>query len=102
MEIRLSLSPHLFRLMSPEDQARYGAVSDTRKTPGPMLGGGAAAHSVDTCNQNDVLRGHLFPFVFSAVLIRPLVHRDSKPECLSSHEVRWKLTKPTWQSRLCA
>jgi hypothetical protein len=29
MGIRLALSPHLFRLMSPEDQARYGAVSDT-------------------------------------------------------------------------
>jgi hypothetical protein len=29
MGIRLALSPHLFRLMSPEDQARYGVVPDT-------------------------------------------------------------------------
>jgi hypothetical protein len=29
MGIRLALSPHLFRLMSPEDQVRYGAVPDT-------------------------------------------------------------------------
>ena len=29
-----------------------------------MLGGGAAAHSVDTCNQNDILLGHLFSFLF--------------------------------------
>ena len=35
MGIRLSMSPHLFRLMSPEDQVRYGAVPDT--APGPRL-----------------------------------------------------------------
>jgi hypothetical protein len=39
---------------------------------------------VDTCNQNDVLYGHLFPscsfVVFLAVFIRPLVSiRNSKP-----------------------
>jgi hypothetical protein len=30
---------------------------------GPILGGGAAAHPVDTCNQDDVLRGHRFSFL---------------------------------------
>ena len=29
-----------------------------------MLGSCAAAHSVDTCNQNDILDGHLFSFLF--------------------------------------
>jgi progesterone 5beta-reductase/iridoid synthase-like 1,4-enone reductase family protein len=42
----------------------------------PILGSGAAAHSMDTCNQNDVLRRHLFsfrsPVVFLTVFIRPL------------------------------
>jgi hypothetical protein len=33
MGIRLALSPHLFRLMSPEDQAHYGAVPDTARGP---------------------------------------------------------------------
>ena len=28
MGIRLQMSPHLFRLMSSEDQARYGVVPD--------------------------------------------------------------------------
>ena len=29
-----------------------------------MLGSCAAADSVDTCNQNDILDGHLFSFLF--------------------------------------
>ena len=33
MGIRLAMSPHLFRLMSPEDQARYGAVPDSAPIP---------------------------------------------------------------------
>jgi hypothetical protein len=28
----------------------------------PVLGGGASAHSVDTCNQNNVLNRHLLIF----------------------------------------
>jgi hypothetical protein len=35
MGIRVSLNSHLLRLMSAEDQARYGAVGDT--VPGPHL-----------------------------------------------------------------
>jgi hypothetical protein len=50
---------------------------------GRKLGRGAAAHSVDTCNQNDVLYGHLFPsrrfVVFLAIFIRSSVAiRNSK------------------------
>jgi hypothetical protein len=37
MGIRLALSPHLFRLMSREDQVHYGVVADTETAPVPLL-----------------------------------------------------------------
>ena len=33
MGVRLQLSPHLVRLMSPEDQVRFGALPNTAPTP---------------------------------------------------------------------
>jgi hypothetical protein len=39
MGVRLELSPHLIRLMSAEDQARYGV--DPNTVPDPRLGSGS-------------------------------------------------------------
>jgi hypothetical protein len=54
-ELRFALAPFVGMVMRQ-------SVHPCAWNGDPMLGGGAAAHSVDTCNQNDVLNRHLFVF----------------------------------------
>ena len=76
MGISLASSPHLLRLMNPEDQARYGAVSDTapRLDPHPSPKTRSAERKEQASFANWLLlqnsKGRKIPFTWHATNAR--------------------------------